>query len=125
MSDEFNKSYSDTLNHYARMDAEVLASLHSQKDEWHKWMAEIPFIDFPAGWKVKIVPPFAGAVVRFHIRLPDMNDVVSVYLDCYQRLGFYSGFPYWEVYPYKSDIGRCGINEVEELVKMIADRSKE
>lgn len=104
----------------------MVAGIHAQKDEWHRWMAEIPFIEFPVGWKIKMVPPFGGAVVRFKVILPGVADVdvVSVYLDCYSRLAMRRD-PYWEVYPYKSDVGRCEMNEIDKLLEMIADRSKE
>lgn len=34
-----------------------------------KWIKEIPFIQFPADWKVQIIPPFTGIVVRFRVQL--------------------------------------------------------
>ena len=91
--------------------------------EYGKWMSLIPYIKFPADWKVQMVPPFAAKVVRFRVKLPEMaeNEHVSVYLDCYNTGGA-MGRPYWEVYPYHKDVGRCSMNDVDELLRMIADR---
>lgn len=62
------------------------------RDEWMRWTKEIPAISFPSEWKIQMRPPATGAIVRFSV-----NDI-SVYLDCYSRLGCYDG-PYWELYP--------------------------
>lgn len=94
--------------------------------ETRKWMDLIPYISFPSEWKVKIIPPFGGLVVRFLIQLPKMekNDRVSIYLDCYDKAGS-MGAPYWEVYPYRGDCGRCWMNETDKLLEMISDRSED
>ena len=84
--------------------------------EHRKWMKEIPYIQFPSDWNVQITPPFAGAVVRF--RVQKNNAEVSVYLDCYDRLGCY-GSPYWEVYPHEEDVFRCDISDTESLLNAI------
>lgn len=92
--------------------------------EWGKWSQEIPYIQFPAHWKVKIVPPHASAIIRFRVQmLNDPNDCVSVYLDCYNHLG-YGGLdpegkpiPYWEIYPAAGgDTDRFLMHEIEELL---------
>jgi len=62
------------------------------EEEWAKWRDKIPQIQFPNDWKVRIIPPLARAVIRFHV-----NDI-SIYLDCYDNLGCV-GEPYWEIYP--------------------------
>jgi hypothetical protein len=82
-----------------------------------KWVKEIPYIQFPSDWKVKITPPFAGAVVRFRVQKNDAK--VSVYLDCYDRLGCY-GSPYWEVCPHDGDVFRCDMSDTESLLNAIA-----
>jgi len=107
-----------------KMKDDMLPYVLAEKDKWREWAFKIPFIEFPAGWKVSVSPPFGGAVARFRVRLPEMseNDSISIYLDCYDRLGCY-GQPYWEVYPYKSDCGRCDMSDTAELLRMIADRS--
>ena len=88
-------------------------------DEWRKWCEEIPYINFPQDWSVKIIPPLTGAIVRFRVNTPKASGI-SVYLDCYDRLGFF-GEPYWEVYPYKNDIFRCKMNDIESLLKAISE----
>tara|TARA_R100001244_G_scaffold174_1_gene251 strand:- start:123 stop:446 length:324 start_codon:yes stop_codon:yes gene_type:complete len=84
--------------------------------EYSKWAQEIPYINFPSDWNVKIIPNYGGAIVRFLV-VKGGNEV-SVYLDCYNFLGYY-GAPYWEVYPHDNDVYRCGINEVDELLEAI------
>lgn len=91
--------------------------------EWDKYRNEIPFINFPSNWKVRIVPPFLAAMIRFHVKeeTEEKEDAfVSVYLDCHDILGIY-GNPYWEVYPYHGDIARCDMNAVEELLENITE----
>lgn len=95
-----------------------------------RWLEEaeaIPFIQFPASWKVQIIPPFHDAVVRFRVELPS-GAKKSVYLDVRSSLGFYGGdfenpTPYWEVYPYRGDVGRCLRENVGLLLAMIEDES--
>lgn len=86
------------------------------KEEWRAWVKKIPAIEFDKGWKVKVIPPYAGAVARFIVEANDK--FVSVYLDCFDALGYY-GSPYWEVFPYDDDVGRCDINDIDELMSMI------
>lgn len=83
--------------------------------EYEKWCTtdEIPSINFHEEWDVTIIPPFAGAIVRFRI-----NNRVSVYLDCYDRLGYY-GSPYWEVHPVDDDVARCDMKDVGTLMSLI------
>ena len=84
----------------------------------HKWVKEIPYIKFPTDWDVKIIPNFGGSVVRFIVKKEDLT--VSVYLDCYENLGYY-GEPYWEIYPYYDDVFRCPMKDVESLIKAIKE----
>ena len=86
--------------------------------EHKKWINEIPFIIFPHDWQIQVSPPFGGAVVRFRVK--NENAHVSVYLDCYDKLGFV-GSPYWEVYPHCGDVFRCYMKNTDELVKAIAE----
>lgn len=86
--------------------------------EYNKWCGEIPYIKFPTDWEVQIIPPFAGAVARFKIRKGDAS--VSIYLDCYDRLGCY-GQPYWEVYPHHDDVFRCDMADTDSLLKAITE----
>lgn len=89
-----------------------------QADRWLEIIEEIPFIEFPAGWKVKVIPPFGGLQARFQVLLPN-GDQKSIYLDYYDRAGC-CGQPYWEVYPVRGDAMRCLRDEVAELLELIA-----
>lgn len=93
--------------------------------EWHHWSNEIPFIKFDSDWEVKIIPPFAGAVVRFLVKKNDKQ--VSIYLDCYDILGYHNS-PYWEVYPVKfegyTDTARFNINDISGLLLCIREELK-
>ena len=89
------------------------------KQNWMDEIEKIPYINFPSEWKVRIVPPVNDAVVRFHVVLP-CGRWKSIYLDCRDSLGCV-GSPYWEVYPYCDDVGRCAREDVMRLLEMIAD----
>jgi len=86
--------------------------------EYRKWSKEIPYIPFPDDWEIQMIPPFGGAIVRFCIRRKGGKKSISVYLDCYGKLGAVDQ-PYWEIYPYKEDTYRCYMNEVEDLINAI------
>lgn len=87
--------------------------------ECRKWAAKIPFIPMKDGWEIAIIPPFAGATARFMIRLKDQEKTLSVYLDCYDNLGFVEE-PYWELYPnFKGDAERFLMDEIDDLVESI------
>jgi hypothetical protein len=94
------------------------------QQEWLKEVEHIPFFSFPKSWKVRMVPPFGDAVVRFQVKLPS-GTRKSVYLDCRSSLGFYGPSlevptPYWEVYPVEGDVGRCDRQDTERLLELIA-----
>jgi hypothetical protein len=94
--------------------------LAEQELEYRRWTKEIPFIKFDADWEVKVIPPFAGAVVRFFVRKGAKE--VSVYLDCYDNLGYMDKKPHWEIYPDKDDENsRFYMNETEELLSAIRE----
>jgi len=103
-------------------DRKLLLSRFSveSSQKWREEIEHIPYIQFPADWKVKIIPPFADAVVRFKVKLP-CGVGKSIYLDSREALGYYGGETYWEVYPYHGDVGRCSIDDVDELLRMIED----
>jgi hypothetical protein len=89
---------------------------------WRKWTEEIPFIEFPRGWRIKVVPPFGGAMVRFYVD-DGLGDRISVYLDCHNMLGA-SGGPYWEVYPIQDDTRRFPMHEVGLMLAAITREIK-
>lgn len=83
--------------------------------KYRAWMPEIPTLEFPPGWKIKIIPPFGGAAVRFEV-----NDGISVYLDMDSSLGIMP-YPYWEVNQYYDDVARCPIDDTNTLLDLIAE----
>ncbi len=97
---------------------------HNQK--WGEEIEHIPYLQFQSEWKVKVIPPFGDAVVRFQVQLP-CGTLKSIYLDSRGSLGSF-GYPneepYWEVYPYYGDVGRCARADTEQLLSMIANTEK-
>lgn len=93
-----------------------------EKLEYRNWMAKIPWIEFDPGWQVMVIPPFAGAMVRFLVKNPGAeNRHVSVYLDCYEKLGYYGG-PHWEVYPdSEGNNARFMMNDTKGLLDAIRE----
>lgn len=60
------------------------------------WIDKMPYLRFSNKWEVQIIPPFAGALVRFCVKYKERS--LSIYFDGYQALG-YMEQPYWDVYP--------------------------
>ena len=84
--------------------------------EWQKWIKELPILPFKSGWKIKIIPPTAGAIVRFRVFNTDESQEISVYFDAYNILGSW-GCPYWEIYPAENgDVERFVKDDVEGLI---------
>lgn len=106
-------------------DMELTLTRYKVEDaqKWREEVLSLPFISFPAGWQVQIIPPFADAVVRFRVKLPSGADK-SIYLDKRNSLGYWQGEGYWEVYPYRGDVGRCDIRDIPELLRMIGDEQE-
>jgi len=93
-------------------------------EKWGELMYEIPFISFPADFKVRILPPFGGAVARFGVMVEGNDRYISVYLDWYSRLGCVDQ-PYYEIYPNKDEvISRFYLSETEEMLAEIAESLK-
>ena len=85
--------------------------------EYMKWVKEIPVLNFKKEWNVRIIPPFGGAIIRFQIETE--KDFLSIYLDCYNQLGFEDD-PYWEIYSRENeDVYRFGINDTNGLLEKI------
>lgn len=76
-----------------------------EKEKWRDIRGKIPFIRFKEHWKVRVIPPYLGAVARFEVKdgSSDSDARCSVYLDWFNVLGWSGGEPYWEVY--------TGVNE--------------
>ena len=90
-----------------------------KNEEWHKWCKEIPALSFQNDWNVTVIPPFGGAIVRFVVSSKESGGRVSVYLDCFDRLGC-CGAPYWEIYPYDDDVARYEMADAQGLISGIA-----
>lgn len=86
-------------------------------DEMLDWAYRLPALQFPAEWNVVIVPPFGGALIRFHV-LRSGNESISVYLDVEDNLGSV-GEPYWELYP--NDEGGCSRHLMDETDALLAE----
>jgi hypothetical protein len=97
-------------------DIDLIMTRHRIEDaqKWREEINNVPFIQFPSDWKVQVIPPFADAIVRVFR---------SIYLDGRNSLGYWGevGDYYWEVYPYRGDVGRCDMNDIPELLRMIGD----
>ena len=87
---------------------------------YRDWVHKVPFIEFPEGWAISVIPPFAGAMCRFRAKVNDK--IFSIYLDCHAMLGAVDS-PYWEVYPVGDDVSRFDINDVEGLIECISRES--
>ena len=105
-------------------DIDLTMTRHRIENEqkWREEIKHIPFIQFPSDWKVQIIPPFADAIVRFRVQIAG-GETRSIYLDGRNSLGYWGkvGNYYWEVYPYRGDVGRCDMEEIPELLRMIGD----
>lgn len=67
-----------------------------QKEQWDDIRQNMPWLDIPAGWAMKIIPPFGGATARFVVRNAHGVEI-SVYADHFSRLGVMRR-PYWEAH---------------------------
>lgn len=97
-----------------------------EEQNWKGEINHIPFLTFRSDWQVRVIPPFGDAVVRFQVMLPSGN-MKSVYLDSRNSLGLWGNATkdadgrYWEVYPYRGDVGRCDCKDTLMLMEMIQD----
>lgn len=74
-----------------------------QLENWRKHQDDMPYISLPSGYSITVIPPFAGAMLRFSIKYG--KQTYSVYYDVNGSLG-YMGVPYYEVYPIAGDTYR-------------------
>lgn len=98
-----------------------------QEQGWMEDRKLIPYLRFPSHWAVQIIPPFGNACIRFKVQVGDNPHEKSVYFDTRGALGWWGNNgddPYWEVYPYQGDVGRCDPMDVEKLFEMIEDNSE-
>lgn len=98
------------ITHRIRVEAE---------EKWREIVRDMPYLSFPDGYMIKVIPPFAGATARFLVGRKDKDKVVSVYCDHYNQLGFMDG-PYWEAL-LGDDMVRFMLNEENKLVSSICN----
>lgn len=102
------------------IDGILIHGMYEQKRQYRAWAEKLPIFDFPADWKIQIIPPFCNALIRFIVHKQDAR--VSIYFDSDNQLG-YMNKPYWEAYPiyYGDDVDtfRCYLGEEDELLKVI------
>ncbi len=97
---------------------------YDRKMESFKWIQALPYLAFKPHWRVKVIPPIVGAVVRFWVKEADIDDHVSIYFDAYNNLGYFGG-PYWELYPAADgNTARFALGEESALLEEI-DKSLE
>lgn len=107
------------------INTELIRAQIETSEDWRGWCKKIPELHFDSDWNVKIIPPFAGALIRFVIS--KNNKSVSVYFDGYSKLGYMydendNAIPYFEIYPSpNSDIRRYFLNETEEMMNDIRE----
>lgn len=94
-------------------------------EKWRYWCKKIPAIQFDSDWKVKIIPPFGGALARFVVEKDGKR--VSVYFDAYANLGAVyddknNPIPYYEIYPSPDgDTRRYVLDEVDKMMNDIRE----
>ena len=103
------------------MDLYLKRSEIETAEKWREWCKRMPDLQFDADWKVRIIPPFAGALARFIVSKGDKH--VSVYFDAYSQLGFMydendNPIPYFEIYPAPDtdDVRRYYLNETDAML---------
>ena len=106
---------------------EKLKRYHVEAEQdWKGEIVRIPWLHFRGDWQVRIIPPFGDAVIRFQVILPS-GTLKSVFMDSRHSLGVWGDLstcePYWEVYPYRGDVGRCALDDTIMLMEMIQDET--
>lgn len=107
---------------------EKLKRYHVENEQdWKGEIVRIPWLHFRGDWQVRVIPPFGDAVIRFQVILPS-GTLKSIYMDSRNSLGVWSNNmnapePYWEVYPYRGDVGRCDLADTIMLMEMIQDET--
>lgn len=99
----------------------LLIAKAEQIHNYRGWANKLPVFHFDKEWDVKIVPPFAGAIIRFAISYKDKH--ISVYFDAYSELGLMydeneQPIPYFEYYD-GEDTHRYLLDESEQMMNDI------
>ena len=90
-------------------------------NEYRNWAQKLLAFHFDKEWDVKIIPPFQGAIIRFHISYN--GKFVSVYFDAYSELGWMydeneNPVPYFEYFD-GEDIHRYYLEQSEQMMEDI------
>jgi hypothetical protein len=81
-------------------------------EDWHSWIDKIQPFELRQDYTIKVIPPFAGAVTRFHIGHISSDRTISIYFDGSDNLGVV-GYPYYEAYEIAGETYRSAdINEI-------------
>lgn len=96
----------------------LILSKAEQIHDFRGWANRLPTFHFDKEWDVKIIPPFAGAIIRFTIDYK--NKHVSVYFDGYSELGYVCNeeekpIPYFEYYDGEDTYRYC-LNEADKMM---------
>jgi len=94
------------------------AAVESEEGWREKVLPTMPFIKFPDGWEIKIIPPIQGATTRFIAKIEGIE--ISVYSDHFENLGCY-GKPYWEIHPIGGDVARYDLDKPDEMILGICE----
>lgn len=109
------------MNLQENVNKSLMLSKVEQMHDFRGWARKLPAFHFDKEWDVKIIPPFAGAIIRFVI---DYNEKhVSVYFDAYSELGWMydkdeQPIPYFEYYD-GVDAHRYYLDESEQMMNDI------
>ncbi len=97
----------------------MLAYEYDSNFESRKWIKELPGFQFKPDWIVQIIPPFAGAIIRFRVKKKGLGREVSVYFDAYNNLAWASCL-YWEIYPAAEEsTARFALGEEDKMLEAI------
>ena len=111
------------MNLQENVNKSLMLSKVEQMHDFRGWSHKLPAFHFDKEWDVKIIPPFAGAIIRFVI---DYNGKhVSVYFDAYSELGWMydedeQPIPYFEYYD-GVDTHRYYLDESEQMMTDIRE----
>lgn len=80
-------------------------------EAWHWWADQMPPLQFPAHWRLTIMPPYGGTLLRFNIASGDR--LVSVTLAVSRD---FEGGAFWEVDTIIGDAYRCALLDTAKLM---------
>lgn len=91
-----------------------------RKMNYMQWCDELPFIQWPSHYQIKVIPPFGAKIIRFKLKANDTPIELSIYLDAYNYSG-YMPWPYWEIFGgnFEQDVSRCKWDDIEKLKELV------